>query len=562
MSEMKMGRRIWCALTVLCLCATLAGCAGWYDGERWMTMDVDRERLMRLEPFRTTEMTLDKEMEGESEGEGGAEGQADAASGEREEAPAEVELTIDECRAAALAGNLELKVVLVDPSIATEGIVQQEAVFEPFAFGGFNFRKTDTPTSTALDGSQSESTSFDFGVNVPLRTGGTLSFDIPYNKFQTDNVFSTLNPSYTADFSASLSQPLLRNAGLKASTHGIRISRYNQWQSQARTKLEVIRVLAGTDRIYWRLYGGRRQLEVRINEHELALRQLERVKRRVDAGVSSRAEIVRAETGVAEKLEGIIIAENVVRRRERDLKRAMQREGLEMETSTAIVPVTEPNPVHYDFDLAALAAASVANRMEMLETQLQIAKETSTIDFQRNRALPALGLSYNYRANGLGDDGGDAFEVLFDKNFEDHSVGLFLEVPIGNAAARSRVRAALLARIRSIATRDRREAQIHQEVYNAVDDVEMNWQRVLANRQRTIMTARNLKAEERQFEEGLRTSTEVLEAQTRLGDAQAAEINSVAQYQISLVELAVATGTLPGAAMVEWAPRALASTEE
>ena len=73
-----------------------------------------------------------------------------------------------------------------------------------------------------------------------------------------------------------------------------------------------------------------------------------------------------------------------------------------------------------------------------------------------------------------------------------------------------------------------------------------------AARQRTILADRNLRAEERQFELGLRTSTEVLDAQTRLGDAQSAEVSSLAQYEIALVELARATGTLIGAANVEW----------
>ena len=76
----------------------------------------------------------------------------------------------------------------------------------------------------------------------------------------------------------------------------------------------------------------------------------------------------------------------------------------------------------------------------------------------------------------------------------------------------------------------------------------------MANRQRTVLAARNLRAEEHQFELGLRTSTDVLDGQTRLGDAQSAEISSLVDYQIAQVDLAYATGTLLGAARVEWEP--------
>ncbi|MDH7599289.1 MAG: TolC family protein [Sedimentisphaerales bacterium] len=49
-------------------------------------------------------------------------------------------------------------------------------------------------------------------------------------------------------------------------------------------------------------------------------------------------------------------------------------------------------------------------------------------------------------------------------------------------------------------------------------------------------------------------SIHVLDAQARLADAQSAEIAALADYQISLVDLAYATGTLIGASNVEWQP--------
>ena len=60
---------------------------------------------------------------------------------------------------------------------------------------------------------------------------------------------------------------------------------------------------------------------------------------------------------------------------------------------------------------------------------------------------------------------------------------------------------------------------------------------------------------ERQFEVGLRTSTEVLDAQSRLADAQSREVRALADYQISLVDIAFATGTLLGQSQVEFGRR-------
>ena len=54
----------------------------------------------------------------------------------------------------------------------------------------------------------------------------------------------------------------------------------------------------------------------------------------------------------------------------------------------------------------------------------------------RNGLLPLLTLDYTYNVNGLGDSWNDSFSMVGDKDFEDHTVGMRLEVPVGNEAAR------------------------------------------------------------------------------------------------------------------------------
>jgi hypothetical protein len=95
---------------------------------------------------------------------------------------------------------------------------------------------------------------------------------------------------------------------------------------------------------------------------------------------------------------------------------------------------------------------------------------------------------------------------------------------------------------------------IELEVLNATDQLEANWQRLLASRQSSILDGRLFVAEKRQFELGLVTSTDVLLAQTDFANSQSAEILALAEYQIALVDLAYATGTLLGADKVRWEP--------
>ncbi|MHC4740641.1 MAG: TolC family protein [Planctomycetota bacterium] len=468
----------------------------------------------------------------------------------------QIELTLEQCRAAALENNLELKVQLINPAIAAERVSEEEARFEAALYSNAVYAKSDTPVASTLDisGSKVDYGRGDLGVSVPLTTGGTINFDLADSRTKTDSDFSIFNPSYNSNASVSLSQPLLRNAGKRTSTYAIRIAGYDQRISEAQTKLEVIRVIAVIDRLYWRLYAARRELEVRKKEYDLAKLQLEQARRFVNEGERPQVEITRAEAGVARRLEGIILAENTLGDSERDLKRALNSSGLEMQSNTVLIPATEPDPVRYQLESEALVEVALESRMEMLELELQIAKDISTVDYMKNQALPLVTLDYRYNVSGLGGTRADSYDLLYDKRFEDHRLGLQLLVPLGNEAAKSRLNQAFYVRRQRLATKDSRAALIELEVLNAIDQLETNWQRVLAGRQRTILDGRLFEAEKRQYEIGMRTTTDVLLAQTTFADAQSTEIRALAEYQVALVDLAYATGTILGSAKVRWEP--------
>jgi len=192
--------------------------------------------------------------------------------------------------------------------------------------------------------------------------------------------------------------------------------------------------------------------------------------------------------------------------------------------------------------------------MEMLELELQLAQDALAIKYQRNQSLPLITLDYTYNLNGIGESRHDSWDLLTDNRFADNRLGLSLQVPIGNEAARSRVRQTVYQKCQRLATREDRRSQIEQEVLSATSQLQTNWQRIMASQQNTILQGRVYEAEKRQFEQGLRTSTDVLNAQASLADAQSSEISALADYQIALVDLAYATGTLLGASDIEWQP--------
>ncbi len=469
-----------------------------------------------------------------------------------------VALTLDQVRAETLARNLNVRVALVDPAIAGATLEAERAKFNAVFRPSLRYRDTQSPTFDNTQSSGSKQWSGGAAVDIPLRTGGRASVNLSGTKLDQVVPAGGNNPFaqfYTGDLSFSVSQPLLRNAGEDFTTNSIQIASYNEQIASARTKLTVIAQLAAADRAYWRLYAARRELEVRQQQYELARTQLEVAQRRVRAGDSAEIEVNRAESGLASRLEAIILAENSVLQAQRELKKTANLDGLDVDSTQTVAPATAPELAAYDLDHTALVALALDSRMELLEAELQVLSDASNERFSRNQLLPVLNLDASYAFDSIGTNFTRNVDQLGERKFQSWNIGASGEIPLGNEAAENRLNRAILTRVQRIGTKEARTQSVKQEVLDAADRIKAGWQRILAARQAAILAGRTLMGEQRQFEVGNRTSTDVLDAAARLADAQSAEIRALTDYQIAQVDLAVATGTSLGRAAVSFAPR-------
>ena len=468
-------------------------------------------------------------------------------------APApQVTLSIEECRQKALQNNLDLKVSLYNPSIAHTSLTQAEAQFEAVFGGSVSGSSGRSAIAPGVAGPHTDTLFPDANLTIPLEIGGSIRLDMPSQIQHTQA--PGFNNFWTQFPSISISVPLLSGAGLYVNTQGIRIAFYEHQRVQAQTKLQVINVLAQIDRAYWRLYSARLEQSVRKAAYDSAVAQLERARRQAKAGVVAEVDVVRAESGVSDTVEGVITAENDIRQAQRDLKRIMNDSNLPLNAATVVLLATPPAVFPYDLDPDRLTAAALRQRMEMLDLELQIYEQNSDVRVAQNGLLPTLSIQYSYAVEGFGFTAGAAYSQVWNKNADTHQMGLELSVPIGNEAARSRLRQAMLARLQTLTSKEQQALAIRQQIADAVDTLRTDWQRIVAAHERVILSSRTLDVEVRQFNLGLRTSTDVLIAQSDLATAQLAEVSAVSDYQIAQVDLAFATGTVLGAAHVDWQP--------
>ncbi len=202
-----LSRSICRAIVAALLVALLSGCDAYLPGPSYEDVKIPEEKLRQIE-------TLELE---EAEPEPNTVEMADA----NEVPPAELELSLEQCRALALSNNLELKASLIDPTIAAERLSEEEAKFEASFFANGTLSKSDQPGRVGLiDGSpitlppsRTKRGAADLGVQVPLRTGGTVRFDMSDSRYNDLTGDPNFYPTFDNRFTASLSQPLLAKRG-------------------------------------------------------------------------------------------------------------------------------------------------------------------------------------------------------------------------------------------------------------------------------------------------------------------------------------------------------------
>lgn len=484
----------------------------------------------------------------------------------------ERKISIADIRAIALENNLAIKIATIEPVIAETVVSEERAKFDNIIFANVKYSRKDSPqisgdvvkfkyANPALDDPSPVNLSLqpqvtDFlegvaGIAIPLRTGGTVKLSSPFENKKTSGILGS--DEYRSALRFSITQPLLRDAGISTNEASINIAQFERQAIDLKTRLQSIRVISIIDKAYWSMYATWGELDIRRQQYEYASQNLAMVRKRVEEGLTAAIEINRAEIGVADRVESLIVAKTNLKLSQRQLKFLLNDKDYNLSSPVIFIPTTLPTLVSYDFDREKLVEQALGGRLELLELELKLAADLTKIDYLENQTLPLFTLDYSYGAlSGSGGNFGKTYGDVLDNRFNDWSIGLRFELPMTNEARRAQLDRAVQQRLQRLTTRTLQEQTVRREIYDVLDQEEQNWQRILAARQQVVLAGMNYEAELKQFNEGLRTMTEVLETLTRLGEAQIKEIRAVTDYQVSLIDLAYATGTLLGYSRVNF----------
>ncbi len=472
-----------------------------------------------------------------------------------------LELSLDEAVKRALENNTDIAVEKYNPEFSAESVRGALGIYDPFLSATLRqSRRTDPPSSAFSGGDKVKTDTFtyNFGISQYLPTGG--SFGLSFNNFRqdTNNVFSTFNPSYSSTLSLNVTQPLLRNFRLDSSRLNLRVARKNREITDLQFRQTVVNTVANVKQLYYDLIYGMDNLEAQRKSLALAKKLLEENRIKVRVGTMAPLDVVAAESEVASREEGVIVAENTLLEAEDAVKRSIFPKHDPPTWDLRIVPTDRPTadtvgPGTVD-TLAAINNA-LEKRTDLVAARKGLERADISLDHARSQKLPQVDLVASYGTTGLGGnqitrDGfggpiinivpggyGDALSDVFGREFPTWSIGVNLSYSLGNRQAAAAAAEARISKDQAVANLRRLELQVASEVRSAARAVETNYKRVESTRAARVLAEQRLDAEEKKFAAGMSTNFQVTQAQRDLAVADVAELRAVADYRKSLINL-------------------------
>jgi outer membrane protein len=452
-----------------------------------------------------------------------------------------IAVTVQNAILLCLEHNRALKVEKFNPAIRRTGEDEERAAFDPILTGGYSRdrEKSEIPSRPNRESLSNEITA-GLGISEYLPTGTDVSLDL-----STEQSWSNL---YTDDLhesriGVSITQALLRGAGVSYNLAGIRQARLDTRSSQFELRGFVETLVAQVEETYWDYALTQRQIEIFLESLKLAERQKRETEEMIRIGSLAESELTAAEAEIALRREGLINARSNLGKTRLQLLRLLNPPDTNL-WGRDIVLLHEPRipDVTLD-DVESHVDVALLMRPDLNQARLQVQRGDLEIVKTKNGLLPKMDFFINLGKTGyagsfnnsVSDIDGDSYDTL---------VGVSLEFPLVNREARARYRKSLLSRDQAEEAVMNLAQLVQVDVRSAYIEVTRAKEQISATAATRALQEEKARIEAEKFRVGKSTTLLVAQAQRDLLSSRITEIETITNYLKALIELYRLEGSL------------------
>ena len=490
-----------------------------------------------------------------------AEGQVQPAQGqqktleERAEARPVVRLTVAQAVQMAIDNNIELSIERLNPQLQDLSLAQTRGAYRPTLNSTVNANSSMPLPTSLLNGGQrvtNETANANVNIAQTLPWFGT-SYTAAFNngRTNTSSTFATLNPQFTTQLTATITQPLLRDFKIDNTRNQLMTGTITREVTDITLLTRVTNITATTKNAYWDLLAAIRAIEAAKQSLALAEKLIEDNRVRVEVGTLAPMDIISAQAEAATRRQTLTQAEATRRTAELVLKRLIVSETTDPLWTATVDPIDMVRVEPTAINLEGAVTSALGQRTDLMTARKNLASNDINIRYLRNQMLPGLNATATVGTRGLGGNqfirengvvvgeipGGwpEAFAMMRQFEYPNWTVGVTFSYPLGKSSQEAAYARAKLQYQQAQAQIRALELTVATEVTNAALQVESTLKRVEASRAARELSEKRLENEQSKFEVGMSTNFFVVQAQRDLLDAQIAELRATLDYQKALV---------------------------
>jgi outer membrane protein TolC len=469
-------------------------------------------------------------------------------------------LPLQEALQSALERRLGVRALRLDGEAALRQVEREEAAFDAVFFSEVAFDRRDQPAQVPVLGtvplgsetSGRDSWLAESGLRRRAESGGVLeaAVRLERQRDRTPGISLDPDPSYWAGLTVQARQPLLRGYGATVNREDIERARLRASRSEEDLREEMLRVAEGTEAAFWDLAEAWRRLQVQSD----LVRSGEEIEGRIrerstfDAGGSERASALAS---LEFRRADLVRARRLVEASSDRLKAWMGSEDLPPLSPVLLLPDATFDEMPAVFDPLAAVRAALRERPAVRRAVLEIEDAALREVVAENGERPRLDAIAGVTLRGLDDDLAEAVGDPVDRDFYGWTVGLALEMPIGNRAARATLHEARLRRDASFLRYEETVRTVVEDVRAALRDMATARELLTSARTVRLAQAENLRALLAEEERRAALTPEFLALkllqEDRLAAARLQEIAAQADFHRARAAWWSASGALPGA---------------
>lgn len=462
----------------------------------------------------------------------------------------------------ALEHNLDVQIQRFEPAISRFNLSASYAnYYDPqLGFSVFrNFRSQPGGVDEfGRDVGNREVESDSFGPSLsgqaPTGLGYQIRSDLSGSTIDSPNpadpTSAFQSKTFSGNWSIQMSQPLLRNGWIDNGRANIRINKKLLQISELGLLYQIMITVNQVEQAYHNLIAARENVVVAKTALALAKETLMQNRKRVEVGAMAQLDEKEAESQVATSEADLIAAQRNVALRENGLKGLLTSDYATMHDLN-LVPAENLVAVPMAYDLQGSWHTGLTQRPDLQQAKLDLERNGITLKLQKNQILPQLDVAGTYGQNGFSGSSpfgpspsySRALSNLGRNENPSYTIGGTFSIPLGNIGARARYKAAKAQNQQAVLRLKQIEQNIMIDIDNAVKLAQASFDRIEATRQARLFAQAALDAEQKKLENGKSTSFLVLQFQQRLTAAKFSEISALADYNISLSQLALSEGT-------------------